>query len=149
MKEKVLETLHELGFKTEEMEALGYCFSYEGYKYLYMPVENDDSFVSISLPNIAEIDEDNQMLYGKLTDRINSTVKYVKAYTYDNGIWLSYEREIIGEEVLADVIPNMIIHLTAALYFAKKEESALFNNGDDDCDADDCESNDEEYVITD
>lgn len=137
MKEKILETFRDLGFKLEETEGMGYCFYYEGLNLLYMYNENDEEFLSIALPGIIEVEEGKLLQTCGLLEKINSSLKYVKAYMIGNSVWLFYERELFGEEDLPKVISRMILHLEAGLVFARKamaeiEETMASNSSDDD-----------------
>lgn len=140
MKEKILEAFRDLGFKLEETEEMGYNFSYEGLNLLYMYNENDEEFLNIALPGIIEADEDRMLQICALLEKINSTVKYVKAYLFGNSVWLFYERELFGEEDLTAVISRMILHLEAGLGFARKAmaeiEETTANGSSDNDDAD-------------
>ena len=97
MKEKILEAFSNLGFKLEEEEGVGYRFNYEGLNLLYMYNENDEEFLTIALPGIIEVKEDRMLQICALLEKINSTLKYVKAYMLGNGVWLFYERELIEQ----------------------------------------------------
>ena len=162
MKEKILEAFRELGFKLEEEEGMGYCFKYEGLNLLYMYNENDEEFLNIALPGIVEVEDDKMLQICALLEKINSTLKYIKAYMLGNSVWLFYERELIeqreqsrtcsdyaesrekktesqlcGEEDLMTVISRMILHLEAGLVFARKamaeiEETMTSDSSDDD-----------------
>ena len=137
MKEKILETFRDLGFKLEEEEGMGYCFNYEGLNLLYMYNENDEEFLNIALPGIVEVEEDRMLQICALSEKINSTLKYVKTYMLGNSVWLFYERELFGEEDLMTVISRMILHLEAGLVFARKamaeiEETMANDSSDDD-----------------
>ena len=162
MKEKILEAFRELGFKLEEEEGMGYCFKYEGLNLLYMYNENDEEFLNIALPGIVEVEDDKMLQICALLEKINSTLKYIKAYMLGNSVWLFYERELIeqreqsrtcsdyaesrekktegqlcGEEDLMTVISRMILHLEAGLAFARKamaeiEETMTSDSSDDD-----------------
>ena len=162
MKEKILEAFRELGFKLEEEEGMGYCFKYEGLNLLYMYNENDEEFLNIALPGIVEVEDDKMLQICALLEKINSTLKYIKAYMLGNSVWLFYERELIeqreqsrtcsdyaesrekktegqlcGEEDLMTVISRMILHLEAGLVFARKamaeiEETMANDSSDDD-----------------
>ena len=162
MKEKILEAFRELGFKLEEEEGMGYCFKYEGLNLLYMYNENDEEFLNIALPGIVEVEDDKMLQICALLEKINSTLKYIKAYMLGNSVWLFYERELIeqreqsrtcsdyaesrekktesqfcGEEDLMTVISRMILHLEAGLVFARKamaeiEETMTNGSSDDD-----------------
>ena len=97
MKEKILEAFRELGFKLEEEEGMGYCFNYEGLNLLYMYNENDEEFLNIALPGIVDVEEDKMLQICALLEKINSTLKYIKAYMLGNSVWLFYERELIEQ----------------------------------------------------
>ena len=137
MKEKILKTFSDLGFKLEEEEGVGYSFNYEGLTLLYMYNESDEEFLNIALPGIVEVEEGRMLQTCALQEKINSTLKYVKAYMLGNSVWLFYEREIIGEEDLTTVISRMILHLEAGLVFAQNamaeiEETMANDISDDD-----------------
>lgn len=136
MKEKILEVFRNLGFKLEEEEGMGYSFNYEGLNLLYMYNENDEEFLNIALPSIVEVEEDRMLQICALLEKINSTLKYVKAYILGNSVWLFYERELFGEEDLMTVISRMILHLEAGLAFARKAmaeiEETMANDSSDD-----------------
>ena len=97
MKEKILEAFKDLGFKLEETEGMGYSFNYEGLNLLYMYNENDEEFLNIALPGIVDVEEDRMLQICALLEKINSTLKYVKAYILGNSVWLFYERELIEQ----------------------------------------------------
>ena len=178
MKEKILEAFRDLGFKLEEEEGMGYCFNYEGLNLLYMYNENDEEFLNIALPGIVEVEDDKMLQICALLEKINSTLKYVKAYMLGNSVWLFYERELIeqreqnrtcsdyaearekktegqlcGEEDLMTVISRMILHLEAGLVFARKAmaelEETMANDSSDDDTAESAEEIDAEEITDD
>ena len=171
MKEQILEAFRDLGFKLEEEEGMGYCFNYEGLNLLYMYNENDEEFLNIALPGIVEVESDNMLQICALLEKINSTLKYVKAYMLGNSVWLFYERELIeqreqsrtcsdyaesrekktegqlcGEEDLMTVISRMILHLEAGLVFARKAMAEIEETMANDSSADDTAESAEEIV---
>ena len=171
MKEKILEAFRELGFKLEEEEGMGYCFNYEGLNLLYMYNENDEEFLNIALPGIVEVEDDKMLQICALLEKINSTLKYIKAYILGNSVWLFYERELIeqreqsrtcsdyaesrekktegqlcGEEDLMTVISRMILHLEAGLVFARKAMAEIEETMANDSSADDTAESAEEIV---
>lgn len=140
MKEKILEAFENMGFNLKEAESLGYTFQYEGLTLLYMYNENDEDFLSISLPGIYDLEENNKETYELLKEKINYTLKYVKSYTYGDSLWLFYERELIGNEDLEEVIRHMILHLASGLMFARdaaeKLEGTYNSEGESDSNED-------------
>ena len=131
MKEKILAAFENLGFNLEDNESLGYHFYYEGINFLYMYNENDEDFLNISVPSIYDFEKDNKEKYEELKEKINSTLKYVKAYTLGDSLWIFYERDLLGNEDLEEVIRHMILHLAAALMFARDSIEKI-DNGESD-----------------
>lgn len=119
MKEKILETLNNLGFSLTEASTFGYAFKYEGINFLYLYNDNDEDFLSLSIPGIFDLDKENILQYHTMCDKINSTLKYVKAYSLNDSLWLFYERELSGNEDLEVLLSRMIHLLTAALLVAR------------------------------
>lgn len=135
MKEKILEAFENLGFNLEYNNTLGYSFFYEGINLLYMYNEDDETFLNISVPGIYDL-EDGKETYDVLKEKINSTLKYVKAYTLCNSLWIFYERDLLGNEDLEEVIRRMVLQLAAALMFARDVIDKI-ENGESDKTTDD------------
>lgn len=131
MKEKILAAFENLGFNLEDNESLGYHFYYEGINFLYMYNEDDEDFLNISVPSIYDFEKDNKEKYEELKEKINSTLKYVKAYTLGDSLWIFYERDLLGNEDLEEVIRHMILHLAATLMFARDSIEKI-DNGESD-----------------
>jgi len=134
MKEKLLNTFKTLGFILEKMDDFGYGFKYEGKNYVWVPNSDDDDFLSIVMPGVVERDDiESEIKYYKMIDLFNARLKYVKANDYYDSIWLSYERELIGEEQLDDVITHMVLHLNqASHFFGSIDWDHFFENNDTD-----------------
>jgi hypothetical protein len=142
MKEQILNTFATMGFLLEEMEGFGYGFSYEGISYLYMPNDDDDDFLNLAIPAILEVTEDNTPAALMLMDKLNSTLKYVKANEFGDSIWLFYERELYGGEDFEKLLSRMILHLEAAISFFHNLMENIKNevdSSDDDTPAGDTE----------
>ena len=131
MKEKILEAFTELGFKLEQMDDFGYGFSYEGTNFIFMPNSDDEEFLNICVPGIYDLEEESPLTFIELMNKINSTLKYIKAYELGKSIWLFYERELFGDEDLAKVISRMILHLEAGLMFSRKAMAEIKSNAED------------------
>ena len=117
MKEQILDAFKALGFEMEEMEGLGYGFQYEGKHYLYMYNEDDEDFLNISIPAVLDLDDEHNVGFYQVMDKLNGTLKYVKANKLNDSMWLFYERELFGGEDLKQVLSRMILHLEAGFYF--------------------------------
>ena len=145
MKEKILEAFAELGFQLEQMDDFGYGFSYEGTNFIFMPNADDEEFLNICVPGIYDLEEESPLSFIELMNKINSTLKYIKAYELGKSIWLFYERELFGDEDLAKVISRMILHLEAGLMFYRKAMAEIKSKEEDKGEDDDIvESGDKE-----
>ncbi len=130
MKEQILDAFKALGFEMEELEGFGYGFRYEGKSYLYMYNEDDEDFLNISIPAVLDLDDEDNVGFYQVMDKLNSTLKYVKANKFDDSMWLFYERELFGGEDLKLVLSRMILHLEAGFDFLNR----ALESSDDDSD---------------
>lgn len=147
MKEKILEALCDLGFKTEECEGLGCAFRYEGLNMLYLNNDDDNSeFLSIAVPGIYECGEEpcKMMHATALNERVNYTLRYVKAYILHGNVWLFYERAVLSEnEDLRLVLSHIVQHLAMAYFFAGKVIEEIEGAKPDDSPGSDVSTDDE------
>lgn len=137
MKEKILEAFKTLGFEMEELEDFGYGFCYEGKKYLYLPNEEDEEFLNLAIPSVWDEEDEELISRSELNEKINSTLKYVKAYKMVDSIWLVYERALLSDEDLEPVIAHMIIHLDGAHTFLCKQAEEARKDDDEEEDIED------------
>ena len=135
MKEKIVEALRDLGFILEEVSGIGYHFKFEAVNMFYLNSE-DEKFVSIIVPGIFETENNDMEVVYKTMEKVNSTLKYVKAYLWNDSITLTYEREMFGEENLEEMLGSMIVQLESALRFSRNVIETL-QNETNDADADD------------
>ena len=131
MKEKILDAFKALGFEMEDMEGLGYGFEYEGKHFLYMYNEDDEDFLNLALPAVLDIDDENNVAFYQVMDKINGTLKYVKANKLNDSMWLFYERELFDGEDLKQILSRMILHLEAE---EESEDASEVTDNDDDSD---------------
>ncbi len=114
MKEKILNVFKNLGFEMESLENLGYGFEYEGIHYLWMN-SNDEEFFSIAVPNVLDKEDVTELEFYQIMDKMNSSLKYVKAYGIGDNVWLFYERNLLGNDEFEELIPRVIINLENAV----------------------------------
>ena len=141
MKEKIVEALRDLGFILEEVSGIGYHFKFEAVNMFYLNSE-DEKFVSIIVPGIFETENSDMDVVYKTMEKVNSTLKYVKAYLWNDSITLTYEREMFGEENLEEMLGSMIVQLESALRFSRNVIETLqneMNDADADDEADDAD----------
>ena len=131
MKEKILDAFKALGFEMEELEGFGYGFEYEGKHFLYMYNEDDEDFLNLALPAVLDIDNENNVGFYQVMDKINGTLKYVKANKLNDSMWLFYERELFGGEDLKQLLSRMILHLEAGLMFLRRAMASSEEENED------------------
>ena len=109
-----------MGFCIEPIDEYKHAFTSEGINYVYVYSDNDDEFLNIVVPAINDFNEDNALMMYQLMDKINTTLKYVKANVMNDNVWIAYEREMLGDEDMENVLVHMILHLERALNFARR-----------------------------
>ncbi len=132
MKEKFFEAFKALGFKLEDLDGTALGFHYEGRSLLILPNEGDEEFLNIALPCVVETGDIGEEKYNEVKEKLNSTLKYVKTYNAFGGLTMFYERELIGNEDLKDVIRRMILHLEAGHFFLHHRLLSHNDDGDSD-----------------
>lgn len=60
------------------------------------------------------------MGFYQVMDKINGTLKYVKANKLNDSMWLFYERELFGDEDMMQILSRMILHSEAGLMFLRR-----------------------------
>ena len=120
MKEKILNTLKEIGFTVEEIEDFGFLFQYEGTNLVYAPNSKDENFLNDTSINIYE-----------LANKLNCELNYIKAYVMEGRLWIGYEMNAaISEDNTQEVLGHIISYLDAAVNYAKD----IIDNGNLDSD---------------
>ena len=138
-REFVLSKLEELGFETEEVGELGYCFKYEDLNVLYMP-DGDENFLRFAVPKICDVTEENKAFVLEVVNDTNLTIKYSKTCIMGEDVWVFCEYRLFSEENLVDIIEHnlMLLQATYYLFYRKIErDDSLLIDGEDD--------NDDEY----
>lgn len=121
MNEKILNAFKNLGFEMEQLEDIGYGFEYEGLHYLLVNGGDDEAFLSIALPAVLDKPELEDVKFYQVMDKLNSTLKYIKVNEFADGMWIFYEREMVGEEDFENLLPKMILRLEQAVAFMRNE----------------------------
>ena len=120
MKEKILNTLKEIGFTVEEIEDFGFLFQYEGTNLVYTPYSKDENFLNICAPGVTDIQEnDTSINIYELANKLNCELNYIKAYVMEGRLWIGYEMNAaISEDNTQEVLGHMISYLDAAVVLA-------------------------------
>lgn len=139
MNEKILNALNNLGFETEKLGQFGYGFDYEGIHFVWID-SDDEELLTIAIPGVLDKEDNSELKFYQLMDKLNSVLKYIKVNEYGDSMWLFYERQIIGEEDLEQVLPHMIVHLEQALRHLRE--------AGEDSSSEEVHDEDEELFIT-
>lgn len=139
MNEKILNALNNLGFETEKLGQFGYGFDYEGIHFVWID-SDDEELLTIAIPGVLDKGDNSGLRFYQLMDKLNSVLKYIKVNEYGDSMWLFYERQIIGEEDLEQVLPHMIVHLEQALRHLRE--------AGEDSSSEEVHDEDEEQFIT-
>ena len=142
-KSVILLQLEELGFSIEQVDEDFYFFDYEELKILYMPDNEDDSFLRFAIPYIYDVTEENKPFVLEVVNDTNLAIKYSKTCVYKDTVWIFYEHRIFEEVDLGELLEHTLMLLKATYYlFHRKIE------GDDtfpyDDDGDNNETEEEE-----
>lgn len=147
MKEKILNALVALGFDLEQLDDFGYGFQYEGTNFIWMPNNDDECFLNIAIPAILEKGDADDKDFYELMNMLNSNMKYVKANTFGDSLWLFYERDVYDEnEDLERILTRMIVHLDGSLMLFRKAIREANKEPEDDTDNDESQVIDTETV---
>lgn len=115
-KEKVLHALKKFGLLPEEEEENVYFF-YQMTVYQYFPDEDDEDYVSMYIPYIFEVTEDNESEVLLVINECNVDMKAAKLIVANKkNVWAAYEVYVPEDADLEDVVRRGVL----ALYNAKE-----------------------------
>lgn len=121
MIEQVLKAFAALGFKLKTVTEGIYMFYFEGRQFCLLKSDNDESCIRI-VTVIYTADNDKEKEYVEslkmyqITNSFNAKIKYIKAYTVDDKVYLAYEHKIIGDINFEDVITTLILHIHTSIH---------------------------------
>lgn len=129
IKDDVLSALSALGFIPEEIEGFGYRFDYEGLTIVYSEEEEDTKCLSLMVPNLFDITDENRVAVLETMVKISGRVKYVQPHImFDNQVWINYQHYLGDNEVT----PELIEHMIRVLTYATIKFNKIINGDDND-----------------
>ena len=140
MKEKILESFQRVGFVVTPIDddQVAFSFEYEGRTYLCITNPNDPEYLSIGLPVLKEVTEEQMPHVFQWMNHINANLKYAKTYMDDMGVWIWYERMVTEQEDTDEVLIRIILNVENALNtFDELIEKDMDDDDDDDYSDDD------------
>lgn len=134
-KEVILEQLKAMGFEPVELGDIGYAFKYEDLTYLYMPDEDDEQFLRITIPHLCDVTEEKRREILEAVHETGLMLKYAKVCIMYDATWAVYEHRLRSTEDLTELLEHMIWILEAAAdVFYKKLNGEEVNIGLDQLD---------------
>ena len=104
-----------------------------GFEVHYLWLNYDDEFLNIAIPAVLNKSDLDELAFYQVINRVNATLRYVKANELGDSLWLFYEREMIGEEDFEVLLPHMILNLEHAVRFLRNGDQDANNDNDGDC----------------
>lgn len=130
MKRVILEALKELGFELKKLSNEAYSFESGHLNYICINEKSDDRFLSMNLPGIVTMYDDNRMAVHELMSYINTNMRYVKTFLYDDRVWMTYEIHLQDGMDMKQCIKHMILALEAAALKAYLKLSKMCGKDD-------------------
>lgn len=103
--EKVFEALKSEGL-VPSMEEFGIAFKFQMTNYIYMQDENDEEFFNMLIPNIFDVNEENEYDVLRAVNAVNNSMKVVKLVVSGDSIWVCFENELDAEHLLTESFPS-------------------------------------------
>lgn len=129
IKEQVLKAFRALGFFPEEIEYFGYRIDYEGLPVIYMEDEEESKCLTLFVPHVFDISDDNRLSVLKAMAKLCCKVKYVQPnIMFENQISLNYQHYVGDNEVTEALIEHMI----TLLEYSTKSFNKIIKGDDND-----------------
>jgi hypothetical protein len=86
----------------------GIAFKYQMCNFLIFHDENDDLFLSLALPGIYDVNDDNMLDALMAANEVNNHNKVIKVVINDGNTWVMYESLLDSTPVYDDIIPRAL-----------------------------------------
>ena len=107
-KDLVLDFLRKEGFLPEVAENGNVVFKYQMTTFVFFVDENDEGFFQLAMPHIYDVTEDNRELVLEAANRVNQSLKVMKACVVDNSVWLMFEILLDATPDVKDIMPRAL-----------------------------------------
>lgn len=113
--EMVLDFLKEQGFLPQVDPDDGcITFKFQMAHFLFVNNDEDEEFFQLLMPAIYDVTEDNREMVFEITNRINRSIKVVKACVVDDSVWLFFEILLDHSPEVDSIIPRALQILQGA-----------------------------------
>ena len=141
--ELILEQLKIMGFEPILVDDELYKFAYKDMTLLLRNDNDNERFLSISIPFFYEFTGENKMTCYETINTVNLLVRYVKLTIHDEHVSAVFEHRLSDNEDLEELLESMIHALSTSLsvFLKKMEDEKIpyldYNPEEDDDETDD------------
>lgn len=101
--ERVLLVLEKQGINPMiDQNMLSFCF--QKLNYLYLQDEEDDTYFSMYIPGVYEVDSWNEQTVLRVVNQVNGTMRIVKLAIHGSFVWIGVELPLYESSSVADVV---------------------------------------------
>jgi hypothetical protein len=111
MIDNVMEVLQKQGFLPQR-EDFGIMFKYQMINFLYLFDENDETYFSMYVPYIFEVDDENIDDVLKAINIINNEMKVLKLVVNANNVWCCFEEKLTENTDIEEIVSFAVVSLT-------------------------------------
>lgn len=112
--ENVLSVLKEQGL-TPIVDQNMLSFSYKKLNFLYLQDEEDDTYFSMYIPGICEVDSKNESVVLQAVNQVNGTMRMVKLAVHGSFVWIGVELSVYENSSVINAVRNSLDLLCEAL----------------------------------
>lgn len=113
--EMVLNFLKQQGFCPEvDPDNGNILFKFQMANFLFVNNDEDEEFFQLIMPNIFDVTEDNREMALEAANKLNFSIKVVKASIVNDGIWLFFEILLDKTPDVSDILPRALQILQTA-----------------------------------
>lgn len=110
MIDNVMEVLQKQGFLPQR-EDFGIMFKYQITNFLYLFDENDETYFSMYVPCIFEVDDENIDDVLKAINIINNEMKVLKLVVNANNVWCCFEEKLTENTDIEEIVSFAVVSL--------------------------------------
>lgn len=111
MIDNVMEVLQKQGFLPQR-EDFGIMFKYQMINFLYLFDENDETYFSMYVPYIFEVDDENIDDVLKAINIINNEMKVLKLVVNANNVWCCFEEKLTENTDIEEIVSFAVVSLS-------------------------------------
>lgn len=111
MIDNVMEVLQKQGFLPQR-EDFGIMFKYQITNFLYLFDENDETYFSMYVPYIFEVDDENIDDVLKAINIINNEMKVIKLVVNANNVWCCFEEKLTENTDIEEIVSFAVVSLS-------------------------------------